>query len=62
MNTGQALKDYGQTSGDFGGSVDAFDAITRTALTQNYNVAVGGRYGKWKISSFCWLPGSGRSD
>ena len=30
------------TSGDFGSNVDAFDAITRTALVQNYNVAVGG--------------------
>ncbi|MEO7961294.1 MAG: TonB-dependent receptor plug domain-containing protein, partial [Ginsengibacter sp.] len=38
----KALKDYGLTSGDFGKSEDAFDAITRTALTQNYNVAVGG--------------------
>ncbi|MEP7251317.1 MAG: SusC/RagA family TonB-linked outer membrane protein [Ginsengibacter sp.] len=38
----KALKDYGLTSGDFGSSVDAFDAITRTAVTQNYNVAVGG--------------------
>ena len=37
-----ALKDYNQTSGDYGGNVDAFDAITRTAFTQNYNVAVGG--------------------
>lgn len=38
----QALKDYSITSGDYGKSVDAFDAITRTALTQNYNLAVGG--------------------
>ncbi len=38
----QALKDYSITGGDFGGDVDAFDAITRTAITQNYNVAVGG--------------------
>jgi TonB-linked SusC/RagA family outer membrane protein len=38
----KALSDYGQTTGDFGSSVDAFDAITRTALTQQYNVAVGG--------------------
>jgi iron complex outermembrane receptor protein len=38
----QALKDYSITGGDFGGDVDAWDAITRTAITQNYNVAVGG--------------------
>ncbi len=38
----KALKDYGLTSGDFGSNVNAFDAITRTALTQNYNVAIGG--------------------
>ena len=38
----QALKDYSQNSGDYGGNVDAFDAITRTGIYQNYNVAVGG--------------------
>lgn len=38
----KALSDYGLTTGDFGSSVDAFDAITRTALTQNYNAAIGG--------------------
>ncbi len=38
-----ALNQYGLGSGgDFGGSEDAFDAITRTAFTQNYNVSVGG--------------------
>lgn len=49
----QALKDYGLTSGDFGGSVDAFDAISRTALTQNYNVALGGgtENGRYRISA-----------
>jgi TonB-dependent starch-binding outer membrane protein SusC len=49
----QALKDYNQTTGDFGSSVDAFDAITRTALTQNYNVAVGGgtENGRYRISA-----------
>ena len=48
----QTLKDYGQTTGDFGGSVDAFDAITRTGITQNYNVAVGGGTdnGKYRLS------------
>ncbi len=38
----KALNDYGLTTGDFGNSVNAFDAITRTALTQNYNTAIGG--------------------
>lgn len=38
----QALSSYNISGGDFGGNVDAFDAITRTAITQNYNVAVGG--------------------
>jgi len=48
----QALKDYNQTTGDFGGNVDAFDAISRTALTQNYNVAVGGgtENGRYRLS------------
>lgn len=47
-----ALKDYGLTSGDFGGSVNAFDEITRTALTQNYGVALGGGTdnGRYRIS------------
>ena len=30
------------TSNDFKGNVDAFDAITQTGFTQNYNVAVAG--------------------
>lgn len=49
----QALKDYNLTSGDFGGNVDAWDAITRTALTQNYNVAVGGgnENGRYRVSA-----------
>ena len=49
----KALKDYGLTGGDFGGSVDAFDAITRTALTQNYNVAVSGgtETGRYRLSA-----------
>jgi TonB-dependent starch-binding outer membrane protein SusC len=37
-----ALKSYNLTTGDFGGSEDAMDAITRTAPTQNYNVSVSG--------------------
>lgn len=49
----QALKDYSITGGDFGSDVDAFDAITRTAITQNYNVAVGGgtENGRYRISA-----------
>lgn len=55
LNAGEyrsALKDYGITSGDFGGNVDAFDAISRTGLTQNYNVAVGGgtENGRYRLS------------
>ncbi len=47
-----ALKDYNQTSGDFGSNVDAFDAITRTGSAQNYNVAVGGgtENGRYRLS------------
>ena len=49
----QALRDYSITGGDFGSDVDAFDAITRTAITQNYNVAVGGgtENGRYRISA-----------
>ena len=49
----QALKDYGLTTGDFGGSEDAFKAITQTAITQNYNVALGGgtENGRYRISA-----------
>lgn len=48
----QVLKDYGQTTGDFGADVDAFDEITRTAITQNHNVAVGGgtETGRYRLS------------
>ncbi len=43
----------GRLKGDFGQSSNAFDAITRTALTQNYNVAVGGgtENGRYRISA-----------
>ncbi len=43
----------GRLKGDFGNSVDAFDAITRTALTQSYNAAVGGgtENGRYRISA-----------
>ncbi|MBA2744998.1 MAG: SusC/RagA family TonB-linked outer membrane protein, partial [Flavisolibacter sp.] len=49
----KALQDYNITSGDFGGNVDAWDAITQTALTQNYNVAVGGgtENGRYRLSA-----------
>ncbi len=49
----QALKDYGVTSGDYGKSEDAWKAITRTAVTQNYNVAVGGgnENGRYRLST-----------
>ncbi|MCW3113900.1 MAG: SusC/RagA family TonB-linked outer membrane protein, partial [Segetibacter sp.] len=49
----QTLKDYGQTGGDFGKSEDAFKAITRSAITQNYSVAVGGgtENGRYRISA-----------
>jgi len=49
----QALKDYSITGGDFGGDVDAFDAITRTALTQTYNMGIGGgtENGRYRISA-----------
>lgn len=47
-----ALKDYGVTSGDYGGNVDAFDQISQTGLVQNYNVAVGGgtENGRYRLS------------
>lgn len=49
----KALQDYDLTSGDYGGSEDAWDAITRTALTQNYNVAIGGgtENGRYRLSA-----------
>jgi TonB-linked SusC/RagA family outer membrane protein len=37
-----ALQKYGQTTGDFGGNVDAIDAVTRTAYNQNYSVGLSG--------------------
>lgn len=36
-----ALQKYNITSGDFGGNVNAMDAITRTAFTQNYYAGIG---------------------
>jgi TonB-linked SusC/RagA family outer membrane protein len=56
----QTLKDYnvavdsasGRLRGDYGQTEEPFDAILRTALTQNYNVAVGGgtENGRYRIS------------
>ncbi|HUM66700.1 MAG TPA: TonB-dependent receptor plug domain-containing protein, partial [Chitinophagaceae bacterium] len=42
----------GRRIGDFGGNVDAFDAITRTGLVQNYNTAVSGgtENGRYRLS------------
>lgn len=37
-----ALSKYGLTNGNFGTSVDALDAITRTAYNQNYSVGISG--------------------
>ncbi|MCC6726160.1 MAG: SusC/RagA family TonB-linked outer membrane protein, partial [Saprospiraceae bacterium] len=37
-----ALQSYGITNGDYGKSVDAFDEILQTGITQNYNVAISG--------------------
>jgi len=49
----QALKDYNLTTGDFGSSTNAWDAISRTALTQNYNVAASGgnENGRYRVSA-----------
>jgi TonB-linked outer membrane protein, SusC/RagA family len=49
----KALSDYGMTGGDFGGNVDAMDAITRTGLTHSYTAAVGGgtANSKYRIST-----------
>ncbi|TMI65123.1 MAG: SusC/RagA family TonB-linked outer membrane protein [Bacteroidetes bacterium] len=37
-----ALSKYALTGGDYGGNVDAMDEITRTGLTQNFNLALSG--------------------
>ena len=46
------LTKYGLNSGNFGGNVDAMDAITRNAITQNYNLAVtqGSENGRYRVS------------
>ena len=49
----KTLKDYGLTAGDYGKSVNAFDAIKQTGLIQNYNVALSGgtEDGRYRISA-----------
>ena len=48
-----ALSKYGLTGGDYGGDVDALDAILRTAFTQNYNAAISGgnENGRYRVSA-----------
>jgi iron complex outermembrane receptor protein len=48
-----ALTKYGLTAGNFGGNVDAMDAILRNAYTQNYNVGVSGgtENGRYRLSA-----------
>ncbi len=48
----EALSDYGLTAGDMGGSSDAMDYITRTAIVQNYNMSIGGgsEKGNYRVS------------
>jgi TonB-linked SusC/RagA family outer membrane protein len=47
-----AQTEYGLTGNDKGGNVDALDEITRTAVTQNYYVSIGGgnENGRYRIS------------
>ncbi|TAH05372.1 MAG: SusC/RagA family TonB-linked outer membrane protein [Sphingobacteriales bacterium] len=47
-----ALKEYNLSAGDYGGNVNAMDEITRSAFTQNYNLAVSGGNdnGKYRLS------------
>lgn len=48
-----ALTKYGQTSGDYGGNIDAMKAITRTAYNQNYSIGIsGGNDGNTYRASF----------
>ncbi len=48
-----ALAEFGQMSGDFGGDEDALSAILRTGLTQNYNISIGGgsENGTYRVSA-----------
>ena len=47
-----ALRQYGLSSGDFGGNVDAFDEITQTGVVNNHTVAVSGGTdkGRYRVS------------
>lgn len=48
----QALQQYQITGGDFGGDVDALDAILRTAVSQNLNLSFSGgnENGRYRVS------------
>lgn len=48
----QALSKYNLTSGDKGGTADALSEITRTGVTQNYNVGISGGSdnGRYRVS------------
>ncbi|MCB0595345.1 MAG: SusC/RagA family TonB-linked outer membrane protein [Lewinellaceae bacterium] len=48
-----ALNQYGITTGDAGGDVNAFDEILRTGITQNYNFSIGGGSdrGNYRVSA-----------
>src|SRR5690606_22656512 len=47
-----ALDKYNLNEGDFGDDVDAMDAITRTAITENYNASIAGGNdrGRYRVS------------
>lgn len=49
----QALKDYGLTTGDLGGNVDALDAILQNGKLQNYSMAISGgnENGRYRLSA-----------
>ncbi len=49
----KALQDYNISGGDYGGNEDAWDAITRSAITQNYNTAISGgtENGRYRVSA-----------
>jgi TonB-dependent starch-binding outer membrane protein SusC len=50
----KALQDYGLSdASDFGESEDAFDAITRTGITQNYSLSMSGgnENGRYRVSA-----------
>jgi iron complex outermembrane receptor protein len=49
----KVLQDYNIATGDYGQNEDAWDAITRTAITQNYNTAISGgtENGRYRVSA-----------